>query len=181
MAKKAKKTAVRRPRNAKVPALTAEQIFRERLRFRTVRLIDLHSHLEMRGGKVPSQAKFSFGASVGKSPDNNVNIDTTLILEGRPEGDGEAEDSSIVSIKVHYQCVFEIIEGTFDDVLKFDDEVAKIGMFVAWPYFRELVQSITSRMAIPAFTMPMFTAHGLAEKTINMERIAKPMHHQLAK
>lgn len=60
-------------------------------------------------------------------------------------------------MNAHYQCVYEIHDADIDDVTAHNIQIANTVVEVAWPYLRELCSSLTSRMGIPAFTLPMYT------------------------
>jgi preprotein translocase subunit SecB len=156
MAKKKKTPSRRRTRRAtKALGLSRQEIF-EHLKLKHVRLIDLQSHLTMRGGKVPNRAKIDCSATVGPSSDGHVHVNAVLDVEGRPAEGGE----SVVNIKIHYQCVYSVIDAKLEQFAEHASEIATVGMLVLWPYFRELVQSLTSRMAIRAFTLPILAPGG---------------------
>lgn len=145
----------------------------EHLHLRHIRLIDLVSHLEIRDGKIPSFAAIESAATVGQSPDGRLIVDMTLNLKGRP-ADAEAESSSVV-IDVHYQCVYDIADAEANQFKPFAAEIAKVGMLILWPHVRELVQSVTSRMSLPAFVLPVFSPsdRGEGEASVREIRIRK--------
>jgi hypothetical protein len=158
MAKKKKRQPARTPPKTKPsPAkLAGIQSPLERLRLKHIRLLDLTSHLEIHGGKVPVQASIQYSLGVGASADGNVHVNASLDLDGRPVEEGE--NSSVVKISISYQLVYEIIDGSkVEDFSEHGAVIGTAGMFVVWPYIRELVQSLTARMSIPPLILPTFS------------------------
>jgi preprotein translocase subunit SecB len=159
MAKKKKAPARRRRlKVAKKPSFAAHE-FIQHLQLKHIRLIDLQSHLGIRDGKLPNKAKIECSANVGPSSDGHIHANALLEIEGRPADGGE----SVVQIKAHYQCVYSIIDANLEQFSEHAGEIAKLGIWVLWPFFRELVQSITSKMELPTITLPVLVAGGTAQ------------------
>jgi preprotein translocase subunit SecB len=152
---------------AKAPTEVSVTIF-ERLQLRNIRLISLVSNLQIHNGKLPTVASLESTASVGPAPDGNLHVNMTLTLTGRPSDAAADDDASLVKIEVHYQCIYEVVEGGPEQFEKDASIIAKVGMLVLWPHIRELVQSVTSRMAIPPFILPIFAPGGKGDGTVTL-------------
>lgn len=121
-----------------------------------VRLIGVQAKLDIREGQIPDKANVQAQVGVGSGADNTIHVDAVMRILGRPQDAGDDEASSI-EMNIHYQCVYRP-EGVSAESLKNKaEELATPAMLVMWPHIRELVMSITGRMAIPPLILPMFT------------------------
>jgi hypothetical protein len=121
-----------------------------------VRLISVQANVDIRGEGVPDRGKIQAQVSIGQSQQDNIHVDGRVRVLGKPKDAPDDEDSSSVSIDLHYQCVYRP-EGVSAESLKDQAEKLAIpGMLVMWPHFRELVMSLTGRMGIPSLILPMF-------------------------
>lgn len=119
------------------------------------RLLDFHSHIEIRNGEVPSEAKIQNFTEIGVNEEEDaLHVNVSLTVDGRPEGGGER--SSLLQIAAQYQCVFELRNTSLTELEPYAQAIASTGTLVAWPFLRELVHSITAKMGIPPFSLPMF-------------------------
>lgn len=126
------------------------------LELASVRLIDLQAKLNIPSGKaVPPKSKIESTVSVGVAPDQpNVLVDAYLQVGSEPE----FGDASTLTIQIHLQCVYAIKGARADELKNGGSALATTGMLIMWPHFRELVQSLTSRMGLLPVTLPMFLA-----------------------
>ena len=74
-------------------------------------------------------------------------------VEGLPDED---DDNAVVTIEAEYIVNYKIVKnkGVIDrsDIEKFCSMNA---IYNAWPFFRELILNMTSRMDLPPFTLPL--------------------------
>ena len=88
--------------------------------------------------------KYSFEVNEDKS----FVVDYTFILTGK------MDRKKVLEIECCYSAEFESEEEIDDDFL---DILSKYSVrFICFPYAREFFSSITSRMDIPAFYLPLF-------------------------
>jgi preprotein translocase subunit SecB len=128
-----------------------------------VRLLNLHSHLSIKRGHPPSVAQVATQTRIGPTPDNScIHVNILLELNGAAEGGGA--DDSVLKIAIEYQCVYSVHKGvSINKLLPRAKEIAAAGNMMAWPYMRELVQTITSRMQIPPFLLPILVPQDIQE------------------
>ena len=189
MAKKIKKRAAHSskklrpsPSRGKRAKVTADELFHH-LRLTQVRLISVHSDLAIHDGEMPTQARITATANVGISKNKkNVHVNCFLDIDVQPENGGEK--SSCLAIHIAYQCIYEILDdvivATPEGVAAFSQPLSQTGMLIVWPHFRELVQSIMGRMAIPPVVLPFFTRGKTGANIGGVEIELKP-HDQTAK
>ena len=178
MAKKNSKTAAISGAKAKGKVkVTAETVFRH-LRLTNVRLVSVEASLKIVDSKLPLHAEIKMQPNAGATPSGDrINANVILELTARPEGE-TGDDCSTVKINAHYQCVYEVHDAPIEQITPQGEQIANVVTLVAWPYLRELCHSITSRMGIPGFTLPMYTpaqasSQGLAEVEASMRKAKK--------
>jgi len=134
---------------------TAQNVF-EHLRLVMVRLVDLNAKLDVRDSAPPSQkTKLTTSVSIGPA-DNQpfLLVDGNVVIESLADDDSP----SGATVSVHLQAVFGLEGAKAEELEHGADAIAASGMLVMWPHFREIVQSTTSRMGMPAVVLPMFAA-----------------------
>jgi len=83
--------------------------------------------------------------------DNNLVVSYSYELQGVSSND----NTRFFKIKSIFKIIYDV-----ENIAEINDEFFEIFShftleILMWPYFRELVQSITSRMSIPPLTLPM--------------------------
>src|SRR5436190_13578499 len=117
-----------------------------------VRLIDLTAKLEIKGGKLPENPKLETHISVGPSLEpGKILVDSTLSLDAK-----SSEDESTLKIVVHFQCIYHAEGIEVSELESVGNVIGKGALLIMWPHFREVIQSITSKMAIKPIVLPMF-------------------------
>ncbi len=68
---------------------------------------------------------------------------------------GEDKEKPFIDITVSYKILYAILDDV--EITKdFMDVFSELSLsFIVWPYFRELVQGLISRMNLPPLTLPM--------------------------
>jgi hypothetical protein len=79
-----------------------------------------------------------------------------------------------MEIKAQYQCVYAIVDAELEQFAEYANEIGKMGIWLAWPFFRELVLSITSKMLIPVVTLPVLVQGGKAQHVATFDDEAGP-------
>ena len=83
--------------------------------------------------------------------DNNLVVSYSYELQGISSND----NSRFFKIKSIFKIIY-IVENTSEINDEFFEIFSHFTLeMLLWPYFRELVQNITSRMSIPPLTLPM--------------------------
>lgn len=115
-----------------------------------VRLLSVESKLHIAGKTFPSVGPIEISGSLSPGPGGaTMLVDTTVHLSSQ-----EGDDSSI-DIKVIYQCVYAVVGATAEDLQSHGELICGTGMMTSWPHLREFVRSLTMRMEVPVFTLPL--------------------------
>lgn len=139
-----------------VVTIPAEKIF-EHLKLINIRLVELHTKLELISGP-PSGYEINFTCGVAESSDGK-NILANIYLEVLSTS-SDPNSKTVVEIKPTYQCVYKS-DGVNHEVLRpHGNGIAAVSAMASWPFLRDLVHSLTGRMSLPAFTMPMLIRDG---------------------
>jgi len=87
---------------------------------------------------------------------NTVGVFISFALHAFGEGDEQKEENAFLDIDATFLLLYSIAgtEGLDDEALS--GFAYLNGTYNAWPYWREFVQSMTSRMELPPLTIPVF-------------------------
>jgi preprotein translocase subunit SecB len=150
-----KKKTAKTGRRKVASNVRADNVF-EYLKLTNVRLVSLSTELVLHAGKLPVHAKIRAKPNAGISSDGtHLNGNVELEVISKPDGEEDVEDTSTATIKAHYQCVYEIHGATSGEIAPHGEIIANTVMYVAWPYLRELCNSLTNKMGLPPVTLPM--------------------------
>jgi preprotein translocase subunit SecB len=124
------------------------------VRLTEVRLIELHAKTSIRSPEITEDMMPVFRhwatASTGLKDGLfyvKANLDVRIGSEDKPQ---------VVSVKIQYELEYALPEE-FKATRTELNAFAKVnGVFNAWPYFREIVQSATQRMDLPPVVLPVF-------------------------
>lgn len=185
MAKKASNTprATAKPRAKKKVAkakskkgssrkkISAENLF-DFLSLRNVRLLSIDAKVQLVSDELPPKPTVSLEAGAGISPDNQLHVNSSLgVAAGSPDA-----DSSYFGINAIYQCVYSV-EGIdpqqIAEASEVNEALVSNGVFVAWPYFRDLVQSTTTRMGLPPVVIPVFSTGRPVKNAVTLKHREK--------
>jgi preprotein translocase subunit SecB len=134
------------------------------------RNVDLDSinlrHAKLEAGIEPSEmpeevsADIQYRTSIDKRSSKYIpsGIELAVNIELRLQVKGRVGDESVqvLFLEAGYLLIYTPKTGaTFEDsCLKHFSEIN--GPYNAWPYWRELVQSVTGRIGLPGLTVPVF-------------------------
>jgi len=126
-----------------------------------VRLVEASAVARIRNpSAVPdAQMTVSDGARVLARDEHGFTVGVRLASHVVERG-GEPSEQSPVVISATYELRYQLAdaEGASDDVLA---EFARVnGTFNAWPYLREFVQSMSTRMNLPPLMLPVLKTFG---------------------
>ncbi len=95
---------------------------------------------------------------------NIIGVFIRFALNAFGEGVEQKKENSFLSIEATFLLLYSIksMEGLDDGAFCSFAELN--GAYNAWPYWREFVQSITSRMELPTLTVPVFRISSLPSK-----------------
>jgi preprotein translocase subunit SecB len=115
---------------------------------------------------LPAAVQLKYGFKVGhryQPETQRLGVLVTFLVTAR-EGDGK-DESDIFAV----EAAFALEYGISGDESVHPAEVAAFaklnGLYNAWPYWREYVQSTVSRMGLPPVVLPVLTA-GTIEKMV---------------
>lgn len=151
MAKRSGKRAAA-TKDAKAVAVPAAGNIFEHLKLTNVRLLEVNSKLTIAGG-LPNRYEINFSCEVAASADPSV-VFANVKVEVKGTSDKPDSKSEVV-ITAFYQCVYKA-DGIDRDALQpHASVIANVSAMTAWPYLRELVHSISARMSLSPFALPM--------------------------
>jgi hypothetical protein len=156
MAKKAKPSSAGKE--------TASAAIWDRLELIHVRLINLQAELEIKGGQMPDEAHTQTTFGIGPAGDSMLHVNGFLTVLGIPKD--APESGSVMKLNAVYQCVYRITEGTAEDFKPHAEAICATGGLVMYPHMRELVQTITSRMSIIPYILPMYVLPPLTSEQL---------------
>ena len=91
----------------------------------------------------------------GQSPDKSqVYAQVRFTLEGRIEGNEDQEPT--ILIEAVFQAVYDVPPDTMTNEEALALFAQTNGTFNLWPYWREFVQSMSTRMGLPGLTVPSY-------------------------
>jgi preprotein translocase subunit SecB len=119
-----------------------------------VRLVELHAKTTIRSAEVTEDMRpvFRHWATAPAGLKDGLffvraNLDVRIENESNP---------SVAAVKIQYELEYRVPEdfkASRADLTAF----AKVnGVFNAWPYFREIVQTATMRMDLPPVVLPVY-------------------------
>ncbi len=104
----------------------------------------------------PMEAASSDEARVGDSGEGRFRVSVRFEMNAVPEDGGSPLVTVSAVFDLEYGC-----EGLEDFTEEQLSAFARLnGVFNAWPYWREFVQSMTTRMGLPALVLPVYRISG---------------------
>jgi preprotein translocase subunit SecB len=77
-------------------------------------------------------------------------------------GEAQAESSALFSVDVEYRVTYRLRPGCAPSAAQLEEFAGQNGVFNAWPYLREFVQSMYYRLELPLPPLPSFTVGAAA-------------------
>ena len=102
---------------------------------------------------------------------NALGVSIQFVLNAIDEGKEQKKENTFLSIRATFFLLYSIDnkEGLDDKVL--GSFATLNGTYNAWPYWREFVQSVTSRMGLPPLIVPVFRLpRGPAKPVVEKKR-----------
>jgi hypothetical protein len=127
--------------------------------------------------QTPNATKGSKSVDIDNTANVEFDMDNSIIFviaDFNLKAFVEKDTKPAVSIHASFLLRYDFSDG-FE---KYPDEAFKLfaemnGVFNAWPYWREFVQSATVRMGLPALTIPVFRVHGPKKAAQPSKKVAK--------
>jgi hypothetical protein len=148
---------IKKPAQEKPPWLLVS----ESVRLQDVRLIDCRSHVEPEASKGKRPYLIERSTGVDTSSESFISVIATFALRSPSDAD---PNKFIIDIGASFLLIYKV-----NDAKTFDAEALKQfadanGTFNAWPYWREFVQSITTRMGLAPLIVPVWRIGGSPEQ-----------------
>jgi preprotein translocase subunit SecB len=99
-----------------------------------------------------------------------ISVVLIFSLHASGEGDAQKEENAFLDIEATFFLLYSIerLDGLDDST--FGSFADLNGTYNAWPYWREFVQNVTSRMGLPPLTIPVFRLPRGPAKKANEKR-----------
>ncbi len=169
----AKKTTKRREPGD--PIGKSLQRLTEQVKMHDLRLVETHGRQRIKDGPLPTQTEVGVEVEAAHDPGRQIiRIRPKFTLRVRYENDESDEPAILVSAM--YQLVYLTVDLRVESIPgKVLSEFAnQIGLFTAWPYWRELVHSTFSRMGLPPLVVPPLQRGQLIQDTPSASLQEKP-------
>lgn len=142
-------------------SLDTHESERERLAYQVADRIELHgitlvsARIE-RGSRPPAGAnlavELSRAAKAKLESRNQLRVTADLRFRAKHVG---LDDASAAEVSATFELDYGLPNDANFTQEHFDAFAELNGVFNAWPYFREFLQSSTVRLGLPAFTLPL--------------------------
>lgn len=134
----------------------------EKIVLQDIRLVDLNSRLGvLREGSLPDQATQTINLSIQVNREGAIAVAMAgfklAIAYGEPK-----DDEPCVEISAKFRIQYAFRKPIVNKHIQ--DAVQKVAMLNAWPYWREVVQSMLMRMGLPAFPIPLINVAQLRKE-----------------
>lgn len=110
--------------------------------------------------KLPGQIRMDYKAQAkADNEKKRIEVCATFEVNGQYEGEERSEPTSV---PFRIQAAFQLIYSVNSPIALSEEHIAAFGEFNgiynAWPYWREYVQSTTVRMGLPPMVVPVYLA-----------------------
>jgi hypothetical protein len=122
-----------------------------------VRLVESQSATKIRTPEdAPGEAllRVDHGGRVFGLPDKDGVLGVHTMVHVHVSESEKSED--LVSIRAVFEILYQLPEGLAVGNDELEAFARSNGVFNAWPYFREFVQSMATRMGLPPILLPLF-------------------------
>ncbi len=171
-----KKPVTKRTKSTKPTAIGLAMKISEQVELVNIKL------LKGKFSQLPDTAQgekfFDVDRTVCVEVDHDENIIIVLPkfeLKGYSDKEKAEQNKPFLNIKATFSLVYKAKDLSNLSKKAFDTFGEMNGIYNAWPYWREFVQNITTRMGLPALTVPVFriAAHPPKKASINKKKTAK--------
>ena len=140
--------------------LAHKVLSRVEIRDVTLTSVTVTNHLP--SGRLPKRVKITIEAQCKTEATKSgpqLQVQTTFTVLGMTQESGKAE---VLSIKFALILVYSLTSDDGLDEIHLDAFTKWVGLNNAWPYAREFVQNIMSRMVISPLKLPLYKPEQLA-------------------
>lgn len=126
----------------------------ERVEIRHVRLVETLAKRKQPRGKLPERLNSDITVSTTTDADKlTIVVHPRFTLVGRFADDSSDEEGLRIEATYAAEYTVPTMEGLSEEDFKAFGELN--GIYNVWPYWREYVQSLTTRMGFPPLTLPV--------------------------
>jgi hypothetical protein len=100
----------------------------------------------------------SYRGSVKEGPDERGVFYVVARVDAKVNSAEEPKAEPLVSVSVAFELKYRLPQGFRVSKEELQAFAAVNGVFNAWPYFREIIQSATARMNLPPIILPLHRA-----------------------
>jgi hypothetical protein len=133
---------------------------RENCELCDIRLVESLCKQKLREGPLPDNLEIGCVARAAMSAKKGKIIYfPTLVAIARYDDSSDSESPLMIQAK--YRVEYDLTENISDaDERELQEFVHNAGNLHVWPYFRELVHSMTCKMGLPGLTIPLYDPSG---------------------
>jgi hypothetical protein len=144
-----------------------------------VRLVEANARTRVRTvDEIPDDSglSISHGGWVTDGPNEEGDFFVRARMEVKVVGataEEESKDDPFLSVEVAFELAYRLPPEFKASKEELDDFAAVNGVFNAWPYFREVIQTATGRMNLPPIVIPLYHVTKEEESGQDSERKSK--------
>jgi hypothetical protein len=140
------------------------------LLFQRVGLLDCETRIRLVNSKLPDKILWNLGFAVKVAPDRKAMVvlyqcSAAGVDNDKPES--TAPENSPLVVNATFQATYFIDPDADLQDAQLEIYVATVGAMEIWPYWREFISSMTSRMGIPTLMAPPL--HTLTTEVVNLK------------
>ena len=161
-------------KNKKLLSLTAlNAVIASRVQIKSIQLLNSKTHFNPALLQEGMEVRYAFQSKVeSNKEEKTISVIDHFQLFVQKEGVTNLKDST-VKLSADYLLLYSVSswDGILDEHLEAFGKMN--GIYNGWPYWREFVQSMTTRMGLPALALPVITGASLEEqykKNIDSEK-----------
>lgn len=117
-----------------------------------IRLVEIQAKNQIGFGEVVSELTVSTRHRATMLAREESSFRVLASLEVR----AHREKQTRIRVSVDLELSYELPQGTEKDPAELEAFANVNGVFNAWPYWREIIQNISTRMGLPPLVLPLF-------------------------
>jgi preprotein translocase subunit SecB len=123
-----------------------------------IRLVSSHAvtHISSPAEAEKVMISLSSDGTLGTVVEHEFDVNAEVTIEVTPIVEEGVEAEPVVCINSIFRLNYELPEASEYPEEDLNQFAAVNGVFNAWPYFREIVQSTMARMGLPQVPLPLF-------------------------
>jgi hypothetical protein len=141
---------------AKATKMSAASKIARHVELCRIRVIEMSARQSLRGGELPKHVEIVVrtNASLAATEAPEIEVDVKCGLAARPDEGTEGE--ALIGVDVLFRLDYALKSPATFTQEEIDAFGELNGVYNAWPYWRECVQSTLARMGLPTIVVPVF-------------------------